>query len=282
MGVSSLSDLSLLGGLTAGIVPVSLLGVIIIVVVGNRAEPDPSGRRPFAVYYFAVSYVAVFALLFSTYEVVHALMSLAGSSGASGDDVARVTVLGLIVATCTGAVLAIHLRRGLALARLGSGPLDPTLRVAQTYVAAVSFLVVLIGVVAAVGALYSVFGAAGPGVFNPSGTRGDSVGSFVDALYLVLASVLILGAHLRLAPPYLRPLGGQPWPWPWPGKPAGAGPTPPPPHDSPAAAPGDSGQYEPETEPEPEPASPYQPQSTWQPPSWEPPDTAPGPAGDPS
>lgn len=264
MGFSSLSDLSLLGGLTAGIVPLLLLGVIIIIVVGNRSEPDPSGRRPFAVYYFAVSYVAVFVVLFSTYEVIRALMSLVRSD-ASGDVVARVVVLGLLVAILSGAILAIHLRRGLALARLGSGPLDPTLRVAQTYVAAVAFLVVLIWVVAAVGALYSVFGAAGPGVFNPSGTRADSLASLVDALYLVLASSLVFGGHLRLAPPYLRPLGGQPLPRL--GKPPGTAPD----TNPPAGAPADEAGQQPEPGPTPESDNAYQRPTAWQPPSWEPP-----------
>src|ERR1700734_673899 len=30
----------------------SLIGVLVIIVVANRADPDPSGRRPQAVYYF--------------------------------------------------------------------------------------------------------------------------------------------------------------------------------------------------------------------------------------
>jgi hypothetical protein len=211
MGIASgLTTLSFASSLL-GFAPIILLGVLVIVVVSNRAEPDPSGRRPFAVYYFAISFVAVFTLLFATEVVVSSLMSLAGSDGASGDSVARSVVLGLLAAIFAGLVLAIHVQRGLALARLGNGPLDPTLRVAQTYVAAVSFLVVLIGLVAAVAAVYSIFGAPGPGVFNPSGSRSSSLRGLVDTLYLVGASWLILSAHLRLAPPYLRPFGGVIW-----------------------------------------------------------------------
>ena len=33
----------------------SIIGVFVIIVVANRADPDPTGRRPQAVYYFAVS-----------------------------------------------------------------------------------------------------------------------------------------------------------------------------------------------------------------------------------
>jgi hypothetical protein len=123
-------------------------------------------------------------------------------------------VLALLVAIFAGVGLSVHLRRGLALARHGHSPLDPSLRVAQTYVAAVSFLVMLIGLVSAIAAIYSVFRAAGPGVFDPGGTRTDALRTLIDTIYLVAVSLLVLSAHFRLAPPYLRPLGGTPWPGP--------------------------------------------------------------------
>ena len=55
-----------LGGLLAALLEVlgvlilvAVVGVFVIIVVANRADADPSGRRPQSVYYFAVSFITL-------------------------------------------------------------------------------------------------------------------------------------------------------------------------------------------------------------------------------
>src|ERR1019366_2634384 len=72
-----------------------IVGLFIIIVVANRADPDPSGRRPQSVYYFAVSFVALVTAIVGSLVVVVSLIQLIGhhSSGV-GDTTARAVVLG--------------------------------------------------------------------------------------------------------------------------------------------------------------------------------------------
>jgi len=195
------------GAVVVILLPVLLLGVLLIVIVANRSEPDPTGRRPFVVYYLAVSFISVFAVLFSTYAALASLLSLAGNPAANGDSVARVVVLALIVALFTGLLLATHLRRGLDLARLGADATDPSVRVLCSYVGAVSFLVVLIFVVSMVGAVDSLVRASDRNVFNPGGSTSSALRTVADFAYLALASAAIFYGHFRLTPRHLGPFG---------------------------------------------------------------------------
>ncbi len=53
--------------------------VFVVIVVANRADPDPSGRRPLAVYLFGVSFFPTFVVLFGTFAMVLGLVQLMGS-----------------------------------------------------------------------------------------------------------------------------------------------------------------------------------------------------------
>jgi hypothetical protein len=208
------------------LIPLLIGGVFVVVVVANRAEPDPSGQRPALVYALGASFLTLFTTLFATTSLVGALCRLIGSDhggggvtdlfGSSesgghlhplGDSVARQAVISGIVAILAGVVCWLHLR---AAARASQGvvtTVDPLARVRSSYVAAVSFIAVFIIVGAAAIVLYDVFRGISPGVFNASG-RGDSVDvlrSLIPALYLALAAAAILLAHLRNAPPPFRP-----------------------------------------------------------------------------
>ena len=81
-----------------------ILAVFVVIVVANRAEPDPTGERPLAVYLFAVSFFSMFVVLFGTFAMVLGLVQLIGSHPAVasvskhpvGDAVVRTVVLGEI------------------------------------------------------------------------------------------------------------------------------------------------------------------------------------------
>jgi hypothetical protein len=212
------------------LLPLIVGGVFLVVVVANRADPDPSGQRPAVVYAFATSFLTLFVTLFATTALVAWLCQLIGSRGVGmplqyndsefgtnslvfgghqhplGDSVARGAVMSGLVALVAGLVLFLHLR---AARRASDGlpSIEPVARVRSSYIAAVSFVCVAIIVVSAVVVLYDIFRGAAPGVFSESGHGGsvEVLRSMIPALYLALAAFVILVAHLRHAPPPFRP-----------------------------------------------------------------------------
>jgi hypothetical protein len=216
------------------LLPLVIGAIFVIVVVSNRADPDPTGRRPAVVYSLAVSFITLFVTLFSTFVVVAQLCSLIGtrhagsgsvdftgfdssSSGggvvrsdgvrhAVGDSVARAVVVASLLAIVAGVMYVVHLRaaeRGTA----GVAFADPAGRVRSSYVAAVSFVCVMIIVISFVIGAYQIFRLAGPGVFNAggSGSRTDAVRTLLPLIYLAAASFYLLRRHAGQLPPSARP-----------------------------------------------------------------------------
>jgi hypothetical protein len=226
---------------------IALVGIFVVVVVANRAEPDPTGRRPLAVYYFAVSFFTLFAALFGSFVIVYGLVQLVGSHGGGGgqggfgqihpvgDAVARLAIVGGIVTVVALVVLVVHLRRGLELSGHADPRTGPIGRVAQSYVAAVSFVSILITVVAIVVALYETVRIIAPGVFQVHETRVETLRPTLAAAYLALAALAILMTHIRMLPPDVRRTSAPTAP-PMPPPPLSS-PLPPPPQPEPPPPP---------------------------------------------
>ena len=197
----------LLGSLVAIIVVIAvlaLLGVFVVIVVANRADPDPTGRRPRAVYHFFVSFVTVLTAVGGSLLAVWSLFRLVGTHDAPlGDEIARALVLGGLITVISLGLLTTHRRRGVELARAGADPADPSRRVGQSYVAAISFVFVLVVLVTSVLLVYLVFALIGPGVFGSFGGRSDAFRDLLDAVYLFLLSAFVLSTHRDLLPPGL-------------------------------------------------------------------------------
>jgi hypothetical protein len=216
----NVAPLALLGVILFLFVVLAVVGIFVVIVVANRADPDPAGRRPLVVYFFAVSFFSAFAVLFGTFAIVESLVQLigghaAGFSGAIhpvGDAVARGAVLSSLITLVAGALLVTHLRRGLALAEGADSRRGPAGRAAQSYVSAVAFLAVLIATVATIVLLYQVIRILGPGVFILRGTRVDALRVVVPALFLAAAAGGLAIAHLRLLPPDVRRFRAGPRP----------------------------------------------------------------------
>ena len=225
--------LSGLGFAIAAIVAVVLLipllvgGVFVVVTVANRADPDPTGRRPAVVYGFAIAFVTLFVTLLATAGFVASLSDLIGSHAGQrnsggvfggivthpavsqhpvGDAVARGCVLSLLIAVVAGVVYFLHAS---AAARASADAVagDPNARVRASYVSAVSFVAVGIVVVSLIVVLYDVFRLIAPGVFAPdlAGDRVVVLRSFFPALYLTVVTTALLLMHLRHAPEPFRP-----------------------------------------------------------------------------
>ena len=198
---------------------VSISGVVIvlvILVVSNRAEPDNLGRRPLAVYFFGVSFIATFLTLFGTFAIVLGLVQLIGShpvpvypafpsiqSGPIhpiGDAVARVVVLSGIVTAVAVVLLFTHLRRALALPEWAEGNYGPVSRVAQSYIGAVNFVALIIASSSIVFFAYDLCRVIAPGVFEFSGPTVNVVRALIASIYLAAASILVIFLHSRIPP----------------------------------------------------------------------------------
>ena len=194
-----------LGGLIAVIVLLALLGVFVIIVVANRADPDATGRRPRAVYHFFVSFVTVLTAVTGSTLAVWSLFRLVGTHDSPlGNDIARALVLGGLITLVSLILLTTHRRPG---PRAGEGRCRRAGSVetgGQSYVAAVSFIFMLIELVTSIVAASSAVLVEGPGVFGslrrPCGRLARTAST---AVYLLVLSAVVLRGHRDLLPPGL-------------------------------------------------------------------------------
>ena len=141
----------------------------VIIVIANRADPDPTGKRPMAAYLFGGSFVSLWIAYMGSIIVVEALVSLLHSNAPSSNTVARMVVVGFLMVLVGGVTHVMHRQRGLALSDSETDPSSPTKRVMRSYVAAVSFISVLIAIISAMVFGYLIFQLVAPGVFGLPG-----------------------------------------------------------------------------------------------------------------
>jgi len=184
---------------------VAVVGIFVIIVVANRADPDPSGRRPQSVYYFAVSFITLATSIVGSLVVVVGLVRLMGHhSGSIANATARTVVIGGLIALVSLFLLVTHLRRGLTLARAEDVPSGPSQRVGQSYVSATAFVSMLTLLVAGIVIAYLIFALIGPGVFGSFGGRTAAFRYLIVAAYLALVALAVLQTHRNLLRPGLR------------------------------------------------------------------------------
>ena len=189
-------------------VGVAIVGLFIIIVVANRADPDATGHRPQSVYFFAVSFVTLVTTTIGSIVVVFSVVALVGHHSPNiGNAIARAVVIGGLITVMSGALLRTHLRRGVAL--VGPEATSPSRRVAQSYVSAVAFLSVLILLVVSILAVYLIFALAGPGVFGSFGGRTSTLRDLIDAVYVGLIAGTVLLTHRNLVTPGIRYFGSN-------------------------------------------------------------------------
>ncbi len=218
-----------------GLAPLVLLGVILLLVLGlaGRGEPDPTGRRTYGVYLFAVTFVSLFIVLFASLLVVQALVQVAlpdpsgvvpvpvpsfqPSSSAAGSAYQDITsqvrsydpnrehwanaVASALVALAAGLVLRFHAERARELVRQPGFEGSTVWRTYQVYIHAVCFVSILIALVAGALAAYGLFRVIAPGVtaqFTPAtDERDQGVSELVTGGVLAAASFAIFHFHWR-------------------------------------------------------------------------------------
>ncbi len=184
--------------------PVIALGAIfVIVVVANRAPPDASALRPYAVYCFGLAFAAIWTALYGVVVIASSLFVLIGSSPVPrGDGVARGVLAGALFGLLAGALWLVHVRMGLT-ATAGEERDGPNARVARTYVAAVLFVAITLAVSAFGAAIWYAFAAASPSVFGGASASAN-VRHLLDAIVLSALAAGVGALHWRYLPDALR------------------------------------------------------------------------------
>jgi hypothetical protein len=202
---------NLAGGAVAAIAVIialttSVLLIPVILIVANRAEPDPRGMRPSSVYYFGMSFVTLQLTFAGSVVIVSSLFSIIAPHYAPlTNGVARSVLVGGLFVVLAGAALLLHLRRGIETARSDSDASGPNRRVMQSYAGVVGFIYFLQFIFAMGVGVYLLFALIAPGVFGSIGSsRSGTLALLLDIVYVELASAYIVAAHASLGPSALR------------------------------------------------------------------------------
>ncbi|HSZ37037.1 MAG TPA: DUF5671 domain-containing protein [Acidimicrobiales bacterium] len=205
------------GGAAAGVaVALALFSgvfiVLVILIVANRAEPDPRGMRPHTVYLFGMSFVMLQLTFAGSVLIMTALFSLiAPHYSPMGNSVTREVVIGALFVVIAGSVWVLHFRRGIATATGDSGPSQPNSRVMNSYAGVVGFIYLLQLVFSFGVAVYLLLALIAPGVFGSIGSsRNGTLALLLDLVYIMVASAIVLMIHANLGPSVFPPRPARP------------------------------------------------------------------------
>ncbi len=199
---------------------VSSIGSLItyvIIVIANRADPDPTGKRPVAAYLFGGSFLTLWITYVGILSISSTLIGLIGPHTAQFsltethpylDQVVRNLSLGALVTVVAGATYLLHRRRGIELVESEGDPSSPSRRVMKGYIAAVSFLSTVIVIVATMVFAYTFLELIAPGVFQASGGRTTTWISLLETVVLLALTSVVFRTHQSLLPPEHRLLNG--------------------------------------------------------------------------
>lgn len=220
------------------LIPLAILGLIVLAVtqiVSDRKEPDPTGRRPYAIYLFVVTFVALAVALFSLTAVASSVARLVvperGASpftapefpsgfepppgapiegpiyeefGPFDPDVehSRQAILSGLFFAGAVLVLLFHARRIRDLETEGTLTEVPIRRSYQVYLYTVCFVAVLVSLVAGALAVFGIVRIAAPGVVgfgSASAERNNGIVQLASSGLLALAAFGLFRIHWRRA-----------------------------------------------------------------------------------
>jgi len=220
-------------GFVFPLVFVVLIVAAIAAAVGGRRDPDPTGRRPYAIYLTAVTFIALFTTLAALYALIHSLAEMAFvndssvfttgcSPGSVGCEVpidyyggpdsggsGREALQNALFAAVFGVVLYFHGRRVLDVRSEEPGLDTVGGRVLNMFAYAVCFVLLFIGIGATAAAVTSLVDAIDP-LGGLDDARGGSLATLVTSVLLALTSGFLfrfawstfaLGPHGPKAPP---------------------------------------------------------------------------------
>lgn len=260
-------------GFGAALLPVGVIVLAIVAIAGGRAEPDPLHERPAALYLTAVSFFAVFVVLFAVFGLASSALNLtvdhdsfgavsapaltgrscfsdsngnevcSGNGGSSGaplirapgqhDQDYRGIVIGIIAGVLAALLFLLHY--GWLRKYLADRVDGPGVRVWHTYLYVACFFALVVAVPAFGALLYDLFRVIAPGV-TETGARSHALVSFGGTAVLTAGAGILFLFHWNQTP-LSTSVGVAPFAPTTPPPPPAPAPPPPPPEQEPAPAP---------------------------------------------
>ena len=178
----------------------------IIIVVANRAEPDPTGRRTSAILHVGSAFVTLWIQVAGVITIFVTLFGLIGTRDYAyigpelhplGDATVRGVSLGILLVLVGTPITRRNRRKALELAEHDEDPSSPARRVVRSYAAVVSFICMFVLVVAALVGLWAVLGFIAPGVYE-TGTRTSDLRALLDVATVLTVFGWVSSTHRRL------------------------------------------------------------------------------------
>jgi hypothetical protein len=178
----------------------------IIIVVANRAEPDPTGSRTSAIYHVGTAFIALWLEIAGVTTIFVTLFNLIGAGRIAnfsnavhplGDSTVRGITVGLLLSIIGGYTALTHRAKAIELAGNDATPASPSKRVLRSYAAVVSFITVLVVVVTSLALVWSVLGLIAPGVYQTGGRTGD-LRVLLDEATVIAVFAWVFSTHRRL------------------------------------------------------------------------------------
>ncbi|MGH3733923.1 MAG: hypothetical protein ACRDVC_11245 [Acidimicrobiales bacterium] len=210
--MSSVSTAAIVGSYVSvllGLVVLASVGSIvtyIIIVVANRAEPDPTGNRTNAIYHVGTAFLTLWLEIAGVITIFATLFALIGAGGDRyfsseihplGDATIRGITIGLLLSVVGGYVTLNQRHKAIELAESDGDATSPAKRVVRSYAAIVSFIGVIVMVIAALAAAWALLGLIAPGVYQV-GARSSDVREFLDELIVLAVFAWVFFTHRRL------------------------------------------------------------------------------------
>jgi len=178
----------------------------IIIVVANRAEPDPTGHRTSAIFHVGTAFIALWLEIAGVITIFVTLFALIGAGSRQsfssevhplGDSTIRGITLGLLLSIVGGYTALTHRAKAKELARSDDSDASPSKRVVRSYAAVVSFISVLVVVVTFLAFLWAVLGMIAPGVYQ-TGSRTVDIRTLLDEAAVLAVFAWVFSTHRRL------------------------------------------------------------------------------------
>ncbi len=154
----------------------------IIIVVANRAEPDPTGNRTSTIYHVGTAFIALWLEIAGVITIFVTLFNLIGARSTTflsnevhplGDSTIRGITIGLLLSIIGGYTAVTHRVRAIELASHDEVMASPSKRVVRSYAAVVSFISVIVVVITTLALIWAVLGLIAPGVYQTGARTGD-------------------------------------------------------------------------------------------------------------
>ncbi len=178
----------------------------IIIVVANRADPDPSGSRTSTIYHVGTAFIALWLEIAGVLTIFFTLFDLIGAESRTyfsneihplGDSTIRGITIGLLLSIVGGYTALTHRARAIELASNDEVMASPSKRVLRSYAAVVSFICVVVVVIALLIFAWTLLGLIAPGVYQV-GSRTSDFRTLLDDATVLAVFAWVFSTHRRL------------------------------------------------------------------------------------